>query len=79
MPNFITDNPALVIGLIRSALILVAAFWPNAFSAQQQDAILAIAAASLALTAATVKTTVPKTPSVDAKSASIQEAQPDAP
>ena len=79
MRNLITDNPALVVGLIRSLLIVVAAFYPNLFNATQQEAILAIAVASLAFTAATVKSTVPKTPSVDATAASIQQPQPDAP
>jgi hypothetical protein len=72
LPNVITDNPALIIGLIRSALLVVAAFLPNLFTPAQQEAIIALAVASLALTGLTVKTTVPKTPSADASPASIQ-------
>jgi hypothetical protein len=76
VPSVITDNPALVVGLVRSLLILVAAFWPNLFSATQQEAIIALAVASIALTAVSHKTTVPKTPSPEATSASIQVPQP---
>ena len=76
MPSFITDNLAAAVGVLRAALILVAAFWPNAFSPQQSAAIIGLAVASMALSGVTVKGTVPKTPSAAATSASIQEPQP---
>lgn len=72
IPNVITDNPALVVGAVRAFLLLVVAFFPGLMTAEQQAAILAFLVASLALTAITVKTTVPKTPSTDATAASIQ-------
>ncbi len=63
MPNIISDNSAAVIGFLRALLILVTAFWPNLFTVDQSNAIIALAVASLALSAITVKTTVPATPS----------------
>lgn len=76
MPAIVTDNPALVVGFVRAALALAVAFWPNLFNASQQETIIAFVVASLALTAITVKTTVPKTPSAEAPAASIQQPPP---
>lgn len=73
LPSFVTDNPALITGLVRAFLGLALAFWPNLFSASQQEALLLVVAAGLALTAVSHKTTVPKVPSDDATSASIQK------
>jgi hypothetical protein len=63
LPNTITDNSAAFIGFLRAALILVAAFWPKLFTTDQTNAIIALAVASLALSAVTIRTTVPATPS----------------
>ncbi len=76
LPNRITDNSAAVIGFLRALLILVTAFWPNLFTVDQSNAIIALAVASLALSAITVKTTVPKAPSVDAAPGAIQVPPP---
>lgn len=76
MPNVITDNAALFIGLLRALLIFLTV-WGIAISQQQQDATVGLLSAilpvvSLVLTFFTVKTTVPKTPSTDAPSSAIQ-------
>lgn len=63
MPNIVSDNSAAVIGFLRAALILVTAFWPKLFTTDQTNAIIALAVASLALSAVTIRTTVPATPS----------------
>lgn len=76
IPTQISDNPAAVIGLLRAVLILIVAFWPNLLNQTQQEAIVALAVASLGLSAITAKTTVPKSPSSDAPPAAIQEPQP---
>lgn len=73
LPNFVTDRPAAVIGIVRAALILVAAFWPGFFTMEQREAIIALAIASIALSGLTITTTVPKTPSPDAPPAAIQQ------
>lgn len=81
IPNVITDNSAAVVGFIRALLIVVAAFWPGLFSPEQQQAIIALAVASIALSGVTVTTTVPKTPSAEAlpKAAQIPPASTPAP
>lgn len=76
MPSFIRDNPAATTALIRAGLGLVVAFYPGLFTPAQTEVILVFVTAALALSVVTVKTTVPKTPSADATSASIQEPQP---
>ncbi len=64
------DNPAVIIGLIRSALILGTTFGV-AISTEQQDGILQmvgafLAVASLVLTSVTAAITTPKeTPTLD--------------
>jgi hypothetical protein len=78
MPNFITDNPALVTGLV-SALLTLAVALGLPLSQDQKDAILTLAAAIVALAVVAHKTTVPKTPSAEATSASIQTVQPPPP
>lgn len=83
MPNFITDNAALFIGLVRALLIFLVA-WGFHISQAQQDATIALLAAvlpvvSLVFTFWTVKVTVPKTPSADAPSTAIQKPAPPAP
>jgi hypothetical protein len=86
LPNFVTDNPAAFIAALRATtlavLTLLAAFgFP--VTAAQQTAILdlgaALTAVSLLFSVGTVKATVPKTPSPDATSASIQAPQPPPP
>lgn len=80
MPNVITDNAAMFIGFLRALLIFLTV-WGVHISQAQQDASIALLAAvlplmSLAFTWWTVKTTVPKTPSVDAPSTAIQHPVP---
>ena len=76
MPSCISDIPALFTGLVRAVLGLALAFYPGLFTAGQQEAILLLVAAGIALSAVSHKTTVPKSPSVEATPASIQEFQP---
>lgn len=78
IPDQITDNPTIVPTILAAVLALATAFGLN-LTQEQSAAILGLAAAIVALGVVMHKTTVPKTPSVEAKSASIQEAQPDAP
>jgi len=75
LPNLISDNPALVTGLVSAALTLAVAFGLP-LSQDQKDAILTLAAAVVALAVVAHKTTVPKTPSAEAAPASIQAPQP---
>lgn len=70
MPAFITDNPALVTGLIRAVIALAVTFGLR-LTAEQTGLIITIV--GLLLSVITVKTTVPKTPSADAAPASIQK------
>jgi len=82
MPSLISDNAALVYGLLR-ALFLFATVYGVKISQAQQDAALGLLAAaipliSLGFTLFTVKATVPKTPSATATPASIQTPQPPA-
>lgn len=79
MFSLLNDNPALATGIVRALLGLILAFWPNAFTTGQQEAILVLVAAGLALTAVSHQVTVPKVPSVDATDKSIQEFQPEPP
>lgn len=72
MFNTLNDNTALVSAFLRAALGVVTAFWPGLFTPEQITAILTLVAAGLALSVFTFKTTVPKTPSVDAKPESMQ-------
>lgn len=78
MIDQLKDNPALVTGLVRALLGVALAFFPGLFNPGQQEAILLLVAAGLALSAVTHKTTVPKTPSAEATPASIQDPQPGA-
>lgn len=77
MPNVITDNSALFIGVVRALFIFLVAWGVN-ISQARQDATVALLAAvlplvSIAFTFWTVQTTVPKTPSEDAHPSSIQK------
>lgn len=83
MPNFITDNPAAFTAALRAfliALLGLGAVFGLHVTAEQKDAILNFAGAAIAISlivsAVTVKTTVPKTPSVDAPPAAIQDLPP---
>jgi hypothetical protein len=80
LPSLITDNPPLVTGLVRALLIFAVTLGVSISQAQQDAALLLLAAVlpilSLSVTAATVMATVPKAPSADATPASIQVPQP---
>lgn len=80
MPNLVTDNAALFIGLLRALLIFLTV-WGVKITQAQEDATLGLLAAvlpvvALAFTVWTVKTTVPRTPSADAPSSAIQHDPP---
>lgn len=83
MPNVITDNAALFIGLLRAVFIFAVAWGVNVSQAQQDASVALLAAllpvVSIAFTFWTVHTTVPKTPSADATAKSIQQPPPTAP
>jgi len=77
MPSSLANNPALVTGLVRALLIFLVTVGVSISQAQQDAALLLLAALlpiiSLIVTGFTVKTTVPKAPTVDAPPASIQQ------
>ena len=80
IPNVITDNAALVIGLARALFIFLVA-WGVHVTQAQQDATIGLLAAllpvvSLAFTVLTVSATVPRTPSADAAASKLQTPQP---
>lgn len=82
MPAIIADNPAIVTGLVRAFLIALLALF-SAFglhvTPEQVTAIVNFATAAIGLSLfvsiITHKLTVPKAPSADATSASIQAPQ----
>ena len=74
MPDQITDNPAIYLGLTGSIMLLLTAFGLSV-TIDQQHAILAVESGVLAVLALwTHKVTVPKTPSIEASPSSIQDA-----
>jgi uncharacterized protein (DUF697 family) len=78
MPTLITDNPTIVPTIVAALLALGAAFGLN-LTQEQSAAILGLFTAIVALGVVMHKTTVPKTPSDVATSASIQQKQPPPP
>lgn len=69
MKDFITNNPALVTGLLRACLALAVTFGLR-LTAEQTGLIITIIGALLSFV--TIKNTVPKTPTTEAKDASFQ-------
>lgn len=80
LPDAITDHPAEVVAALRTlalaAMTLLVAFGLK-ITPEQQAAILNFGAAATAIaflfSVVTIKTTVPKTPSVDAPPSAIQQ------
>jgi len=72
IPDAITDNPAIWTGLVGAVIVLLTAFGINV-TPDQEKAILGFVAAVLAgLALLTHKVTVPKSPSTEATTKSLQ-------